>query len=433
MNFIKSRSISNIRVVPMLARVGADTEIAVYPAGAAKRFCDDAEYTVSFIPREIFGENRFGESTAWKSLKVKSKDGVIRVKFNFPEEEEWVLSILENKEGAQPTEARVYALRDDLYERNPYKGDLHVHSCRSDGRDDPCILAANYRKEGFDFFALTDHGKWEPSEEMIRGFDGVSLGIKLFHGEEVHIPTGWIHMVNFGGASSVNELYYKNSAEIDAKIMAEAEKLDTPKGVNAIDYEYRHWITEEIRKSGGLSIVPHPNWIFRQTYNMSMATLDYVFKTGAFDAFELIGGQSVHENNMQTAFYNEERAKGINIPVVGSSDSHGTDPANYFGIGETLVFAPDLELDSICDSIKEGFSVAIEKQKGEEERVYGSYRMVKYARFLLDCYFPLHDEWCAEEGSLMREYIMGDREAGEDLSKIAKRVEMRSQRILKNK
>ena len=73
----------------------------------------------------------------------------------------------------------------------------------------------------------------------------------------------------------------------------------------------------------------------------------------------------------------------------------------------------------------------IRKQKGEEERVYGSYRMVKYARFLLDCYFPLHDEWCAEEGSLMREYIMGDREAGEALSKLSDRVSKKREKLLR--
>ena len=433
MNFIKSRSVSNYRVNPMLVKVGREEEISIYPVGAAKRFDDGAEYTVSFIPREVFGENRFGEKTAWDSVKTRSRDGVIKVKYTFSDEEEWVISVVENKEGATPTDVRVYALEEDLYELDPYKGDLHVHSCRSDGKDDPCVLAANYRKEGFDFFALTDHHKWEPSEEMIRGFDGVRLGIKLFHGEEVHIPTGWIHMVNFGGEVSVNELYHKNRAKIDALVLSEAEKIDTPRGVNAIDYAYRRWITEEIRKGGGLSIVPHPNWIFRQTYNMSMATLDYVFKNGAYDAFELIGGQSVHENNMQTAFYNEQRAMGRDIPVVGSSDSHGTDPACYFGIGSTIVFAKDMELSSIIDAIKGGYSVAIEKQTGEEERVYGKYRMVKYARFLIDCYFPLHDEWCVEEGVLMREYIMGDKDAGAALTSLSDRVAKKRAKLLRGK
>ena len=62
----------------------------------------------------------------------------------------------------------------------PYMGDLHVHSCRSDGREDPAIVAANYRKAGFDFMALTDHERWYPSDDMINAYKDVKLGIKLF-------------------------------------------------------------------------------------------------------------------------------------------------------------------------------------------------------------------------------------------------------------
>ena len=159
--------------------------------------------------------------------------------------------------------------------------------------------------------------------------------------------------------------------------------------------------------------------------------LEHVFETELYDAFELVGGQSVHENNVQNAFYQEQRAMGRRISIVGSSDSHGTDPASYFGIGQTVVFAKDMEQDSICDAIKQGYSVAIEKEYGEQERVYGSYRMVKYARFLLDYYFPAHDELCVEEGILMREYALGDEEAGERLCTINNRVERKMNKILR--
>ena len=76
---------------------------------------------------------------------------------------------------------------------------------------------------------------------------------------------------------------------------------------------------------------------------MRSKMLDYVFETGLYDAFELIGGQTVHENNLQVAYYMEQLQKGRHIPVVGSSDSHGTDPARYFGQSKTVVFAKALD------------------------------------------------------------------------------------------
>ena len=124
-------------------------------------------------------------------------------------------------------------------------------------------------------------------------------------------------------------------------------------------------------------------------------------------------------------------AKGKKIPIVGSSDSHGTDPANYFGYGKTVVFAESLELSSICDAIRDGYSVAVEQNRGEEERVYGPYRLVRYAHVLLDQYFPSHDELCVEEGILMREYAMGDESVKERLASLAPRADAHMRKILR--
>ena len=37
----------------------------------------------------------------------------------------------------------------DMADRYPYRGDLHVHTNRSDGQQAPAIVAANYRKNGY--------------------------------------------------------------------------------------------------------------------------------------------------------------------------------------------------------------------------------------------------------------------------------------------
>ena len=434
MNYDKNRSLSQLRVIPRLVRVGVAETVIVSPIGRAKAFDDETEYSVYPVPMELYSHDRLGETTAWDCIKVYPNNGTITFSYTFDEEQEWLIMLIPDASNGKKLpnhEIRLYALEDDLYERDPYLGDLHAHSCRSDGREDPAIVAANYRKEGYDFLSLTDHGKWAPSVEMQEAYQDLPLGIRLFRGEEVHVPSGWLHVVSFGGDYSVQELYRSNAEALTKQMQAEAEAFDAPRGINALEYVWRRWIANEIRRSGGLCIIPHPYWIYKQTYHMSSRMLEYVFETGIYDAFELVGGQSVHENNVQISFYQEMRAKGKSIPVVGSSDSHGTDPVSYFGIGKTVVLAKKCDKEGICEAIRSGYSAAIEQQKSEEERVYGSYRMVKYVRFLLDQYFPSHDELCVEEGILMREYAMGIPSAEASLRALAGRVDAHRRYVLR--
>ena len=434
MNYDKNRSLSELRVIPRTVRVGAEETITVSPIGNAKKFDDETEYAIYFVPMELYTQDRLGAYTAWDCVKTHPTDGVLRFSYTFDEEQEWLMMLIPDSSNGKKLpnyEIRVYALEDDLYGRDPYMGDLHSHSCRSDGREDPAIVAANYRKTGFDFLALTDHGKWYPSVEMKAAYRDVPIGIQLFLGEEVHVPNGWIHTVSFGGSESVCELYKKNAEELEKQMRAEAETVDVPRGINALEFVWRRWIANEIRRAGGLCIIPHPYWIYKQTYNMSSRMLDYLFETGNADALELVGGQSVHENNIQSAFYQEMRARGRHVPIVGSSDSHGTDPVSYFGIGKTVVFAKGNALEDIREAVLGGYSAAIEQQRGEEERVFGSYRMVRYTRFLLDQYFPAHDELCVEEGILMREYALGSEAAGRALALLSGRVDAHRREVLR--
>ena len=437
MNRNRKRSISHYRVTPMLVRAGVMETLTIEAIGVAKRFDDAVEYTITFIPMEIYDIDRCHEAEEWDKVHAYPKDGKITVSYCFEGEQEWLIEI--NNESApkkkgMPPEVYVFSLEEDLYERNPYVGDMHVHSCRSDGIEDPAILAANYRKAGFDFFAITDHHEWAPSEEAMNAYADLPLGFKMFHGEEVHTPEDiWrLHVVNFGSKYSVNELYLNNVEEINALVENAAQNLETPKGVNALEYAWRKWVYDEIKKSGGLCIVAHPHWIYKRTYNMSSAMLDYVFETGIYDAFEVVGGVDLSGANLQTAFYQDQREKGRRIPIVSSSDSHGTDPASANAdLRKTIVFAKNCEIDSICSAIKDMYSVAVEVDLNGNERVYGSYRLVKYARFLLDRYFASHNELCVEEGVLMREYAMGDTEAGEMLKTLADRTERKMNKLLR--
>jgi len=58
-------------------------------------------------------------------------------------------------------------------EKNWYKGNLHLHSTRSDGQLTVAALAEKYAAENFDFIALTDH--WQVPEPAVQKNDAPLL------------------------------------------------------------------------------------------------------------------------------------------------------------------------------------------------------------------------------------------------------------------
>ena len=306
----------------------------------------------------------------------------------------------------------VYSLAPDLYALNPYKGDVHMHSRRSDGQDEPAHVAAACRRIGLDFMALTDHGQYAPSLEAQAAYRETAADLRIYRGEEVHPPENPIHIINFGGRFSVNDLfdgpeYRRQVAQIEADVG------ELPAGLDRYEYASALWSFDKIREAGGLGIFCHPYWFFmhdecRQGYYVNEALTTRLFDTQPFDALELLGGYHLHEaesNILQVARYHDERAKGRQIPVVGVSDAHGCETGSLFGWFYTIVFAASLELEDLISGIKGLLSVAVEALPGEVVRVYGPFRLVKYALFLLREVFPVHDALCREESAVMFDWI----------------------------
>lgn len=443
--------IANYEVRPGVVPCGEKATVRIIPRGGHARFDDQihaqrkdspfqfepkvferdvtAEYRIYFLPMQQTMEPK--PITVCDSVLVSpEEDGSLLFEYTFQGEQEYKLVITDpKKDGRELLRLSIYSLLPDLYGRRVYRGDLHVHSYFSDGKEDPRIVAANYRKQGFDFMALTDHHKMYPSRLLIDFYRDVPTDLALFPGEEVHVPYPvYIHAINFGGSSSVNEYYEEHREECDAEIARMAETLDAPEGLDSLQLAQRIWVAQQIQKTGGMSILVHPHWI-SNAYNMPDDVTDYMFAHEIYDAFELLGGQSVHENNMQTAFYNEQRAMGRKIAIVGSSDSHGTEPPVYFTWSSTLVFANGKSFEELTGAIKDLYSVAVESNPGEEYRVYGPYRFVKYARYLLDNYFPRYDELCVEQGRLMKEYACGDVDALSALKSMQGRADVFAKRF----
>ncbi|WP_310601913.1 PHP domain-containing protein [Anaerosporobacter sp.] len=389
-------------IFPKVLLINHETTITIIPLGSHAAFTDSEEYSIMPVPMYERIDYYDGE---YPRFKVKPENGLLQFNVCFSMEQPVQLVIF-NSSGERVEVFKIYTLESDLYELTPYMGDLHVHTNRSDGKESPAFVAAYYRKAGFDFMTITDHAQYAPSLEAIECYKDAPIDLKIFPGEEIHMPGSVPHIVNFGGEASVNDYFNKDLDNFYKEIEELKQQLEIPEGIPINEYVRSVWAFQKIKEYHGLAIYPHPHWIDQYAYHNNYRLLCHLFETKPFDAFELIGGQTLEENQMQTAFYSEMKEKGHTVPVVGNSDSHGVIESEWFEIGKTVVLSKSNEKADIINAIKEFKSVALEKYNHEKKvRIYGPYRLVNYVDFLLQEYFPIHDDLCYEEGRLMKEYV----------------------------
>lgn len=324
----------------------------------------------------------------------------------------------------------VYSLKPDLFVLRPYKGDFHMHSYRSDGKESPGYVVGACRRVGFDFMGLSDHRNYAGSLEAIKQFEGLPIDLRLYPAEEVHPPDNPVHFVSFGAKEGITELYRANDKTYREEVQNIMNTLgDMPYGVDKFQYASCLWAFQKIRERGGLGIFAHPYWRPGNTNYIANALVDYLYETTIFDAVELISGfgwdelQEVDVNNLQLAKYIEAKSKGKKVPIVGISDSHSCENHDMFGRYYTICFSPSLEFNDLIHAIKEENAVAVEAPGGQLPRPYGPYRLVAYTHFLLRYVLPLHDEMCFEEGRLMIEYAGGNKNVVENLKLLKGQVQ----------
>lgn len=329
---------------------------------------------------------------AFKDVR-KVADGVYALEHTFNAEQRHNIRVYYN--GTLTNMLHAYSVEEDLAKLNCYKGDTHLHTNCSDGEGTPFEVACAYRRLGYDFIVITDHHKYWPS---VQGRDEVSPLTKaftVFPGEEVHnMAYGCFHIVNMAGNTSINEIIENDSIYVQAqveKILKEREftGLSDPRSA-----AFRIFVADEIRKAGGVAVLPHPFWHIGD-YNTQPEEVVYHFRNGDFDVLEVMG-QCDHENNgndLQELLRAEMLAEGIKVPVCGASDSHHTlsgRPGTLFGYQFTLAFAETSE--TIPEAIKGERGVAVKCIGEGLFHVVGRYRYAKYARFLLAEYFPKYAE-----------------------------------------
>ena len=409
-------------IAPRVVLADAETTIEITPLQEA---CTRNEYQIAYWPLDGYGSAATWQTPVAEPVQVV--DGTIRYTRTFEAEQEHVLQLKwTNAGGTERTaEFRIYSVAEDLLARRPYKGDIHLHSCRSDGSGDPPFVAGACRRIGLDFMALTDHGMYGPSLEVIDAYKDVAVDLRMYPGEEVHLPDTPPHIIHFGGSRTVNMTSQEDHDAFGKDVAKLAEQIGpVPDGVNPLAYAGCVWAFTKIREAGGLGVFCHPYWVAGGRYHPGMPLTDHIFETQPFDAYEVIGGYNAecHSNTLQTAHYHHQVAKGRKMPVVGVTDAHSTEKHRYFDTYYTIVFAATSDLADLISSIKDLYSVAMESLPNDRPRPVGPLRLVKYSLFLEREIFPQHDELCVEEGRLMLAHIAGDPGAADALAALSGRT-----------
>ena len=434
----ESETLYNYDLFPKVVCVGEEVLLTIRSLGARSCFHPGENLTVRIKGIAGGRPEYFPLSADYTDVQaVCGPDGALTLTHTFAREQEYFLDLAYTDHRGREAKQRfcVYCVDRDLKGLYPYLGDLHTHTTCSDGSQDPEVVCADYHREGYDFIAITDHRRYYPSLRAMRFYESLPVEMTVLPGEEVHLPKAFgqyidPHMISVGGRYSVNALIEREDTEpftadpacrsldgtcppvmdqtaYEQTLQEVMDHADFPDGLDPVPAAGVTWAYGEIRRSGALSVFPHPYWI-HDVFHVPDNLHAYLVRNRLFDAFEVLGGENYYEQNgFQTVRYYADQADGFRYPVVGSTDSHNANPTNRNAlICSTLVFAPDRSCASLLDAIRAFRSVAVDTIS-PDFRLVGDLRLVQYACFLLREYFPIHDEACFEEGRMMKQYATG--------------------------
>ncbi len=199
-----------------------------------------------------------------------------------------------------------------------FKGNLHMHTTRSDGRLAPEEAEKIYSDAGYDFIALTDH--WKEGESGKYGDMLLFPGGELDAGDMLHSPV--YHIVGIG--------------------MKEKTGLSYDTGRDP------QLVIDAIHKAGGIAILAHPSW--------SVTDPEKVMKLQGFDGVEIYNTISGIPWNGARAdssqYFDIWASNGRIYYAMAADDAHGfTGEETYSYI---MVNSTGKTQESIMDAVRGG-------------------------------------------------------------------------------
>lgn len=421
-------------IYPRVVPADRETLITAIGLDESSRFYDDCSYYARVVGVDDYDwteDGSFPTVHPGQEIPCSCQNGVVTFSYCFRGEQQWSIQLYrkENVKHRNPVydhhadiwqhlinaplvgiNFRIYSLEEDLYTRRPLRGDLHIHTNFTDGDESPEMMAALYRKAGYDFIGITDHLTIEPSLRAREAFQKIPTALRIYPGEEIHNGyKGYFHLVNFDCKESVCEKVLGQRETVEAQIDELEAAISVPEGCQKRELAWRKWMHEAIHAAGGITILTHPYGEIGRAYNMQTKSVLAAVEMGLCDCMEAVSGTSkLSGRRLQATLYQELRTLGHDLPVVGSNDSHSAVRIrdNTFNQAFTLVFARDP--DQVTREILEKYTVAVDNLVPEDRQLYGSLRLCKYGWFLLESYYPTHDSLCSDIGSALLRRVYGD-------------------------
>lgn len=358
----------------------------------------------------------------WQKVNFDISGDTLRFELDFKgESEHWIGISTLNGTTEYRENLFFYTLEKDLLQYQAFKGSVHTHSSGSDGHYPPEYVPAYMRQAGFDFTALTDHKIYEPTLQAINAMNKFDSGLEVYSGEEAEsFGVGINHILSLGTSESISKWEYDPESDFAERVEAIRKELaDYPEHEAKYAAQFEA-ITGKIRELGGLSVFCHPYWKQNSRYASTPLLTDIILRRGKFDALEL-GNFTVPRMALLNAKVMEAKQEyQFRKPFIGNSDWHGR-PGQKANMDYTIIFANSAGFPDFAEAVRAGRCVAVGGQN--DEFPFGTYRLVKYALFLMEHYFKkIHDPLCAEQGDLILKALNGDLSGLTEITELKEKI-----------
>ncbi len=208
-----------------------------------------------------------------------------------------------------------------------FRGNLHTHSTRSDGRLTPQEACAFYRERGYHFLALTDHFMEQYGYPITDTVAYRTEGFTTLPGAELH-----------AGQTATGELWHLVGIGLPSDFPPPAADED---GVG---------IARRAIAAGAYLSVAHPAW-----YNLTEADVIAMHGAGAH-SIEVINGISADHNDRIDSVYMVDvmLARGYRFDLLATDDAHFKPGFRDTLRGWTWVKSEALTPEAILSALKAG-------------------------------------------------------------------------------
>jgi hypothetical protein len=206
-----------------------------------------------------------------------------------------------------------------------YRGNIHTHSTRSDGRLEPEAVCRFYRECGYDFIALTDHFMEQFRYPITDTAPYRTDEFTTILGAELHAPE-----------TSTGELWHILAVGLPPDF---APNLPGETGTT---------LAARAMEAGAFVAAAHPAW-----YNLTEAD---VISLGQVDAIETINGISADHNDRIDSWYMLDvmLARGYKYNACATDDAHFQERHNDRLRGWVMVRSETRTPEALLAALKRG-------------------------------------------------------------------------------